>query len=562
MSARTKNYLSMYIWMVFLSVAAIYLDNISFRNASLELLVAIMSCAVYICVFAFWMMSIKWRCMHRPIRNYIMAIGAQLIFWMVLTLLQNEFAVLPLIKRQLWYFRYIPIVFVPLMGAFAASYVYQPDTLPLGRKYRLLWIPSAILSLLIMTNELHGLVFDVTLFKTHDIITDHSILCWILFCWAVFLDFLAITTLIVKSRISAIHWTRIAVPLIFFMFYIAYMILFFAGIIDESRIAMPIANSFFHLAICESCLFLRLFPTNFYYRQSFENADIGMQLLDANDTVHIRSHKARILSEEEKQLLKERGKLFVDGFEIYRERVQGGFFVYEKDVRRIHQKIEQLKMTTIELEDTNNYIAEQQRLVIRNNRLDEKERIYNEISHIITPSLDKIDLMLEDIQHLDGEEQRRMMWRINLLGTYIKRRANLELRRKESPAIFGSEVSQCLAEFAVSLRAIGISSSCFAEPNVAISLDSAILLLNIYADIIDEQYENLKNISVIQFHENARIRFLIEALGRTDMTVTDDKIHRFSDFAEKHGMQMSFEVGDPSTTVSFTIISEDGGYEQ
>lgn len=562
MSARTKKYLSMYIWMIFLSVAAIYLDIISFRNSSLELLIAIMSCTVYICVFAFWMMSIKWRCMHRRIRNYIMAIGAQLIFWMALTLLQNEFAVLPLIKRQLWYCSYIPIVFVPLMEACAASYVFQPDTQPLGRKYRLLWIPSVIFSLLIMTNELHDLVFDVTLFETHDMITDHSIFCWILFCWAVFLDFVALTTLIAKSRILAIHWTRIAVPLILFLFYIVYMVLFFAGIIGENRIAMPIVNSFFHLTICESCLFLRLFPTNFYYRQSFENADIGMQLLDANDTVRFRSHKARILSEEEKQLLKEHGKLFVDGFEIYRERVQGGFFVYEKDVRRIHQKIEQLKMAAIELEDTNNYIAEQQRLVIRNYRLDEKERIYNEVSHIITPSLDKIDRMLADIKHLDGEEQRRMMWRINLLGTYVKRRANLELRRKESPAIFGSEVSQCLAEFAVSLHAIGISSSCFAEPDIAVSPDSAILLLNIYADIIEEQYENLKNISVIESHENDRVRFLIEALGRNDMAVTDDKIHLFSDFAEKHGMKMIFEAGDPSTTVSFTIISEDGGYKR
>lgn len=122
MSARTKKYLSMYIWMLFLSVAAIYLDIISFRNSSLELLIAIMSCTVYICVFAFWMMSIKRRCMHRRIRNYIMAVGAQLIFWMVLTLLQNEFAVLPLIKRQLWYCCYIPIMFIPLMGACAASY--------------------------------------------------------------------------------------------------------------------------------------------------------------------------------------------------------------------------------------------------------------------------------------------------------------------------------------------------------------------------------------------------------------------------------------------------------
>lgn len=562
MSARTKKYLSMYIWMAFLSIAAIYLDNISFRNSSLEFLVAIMSCTVYICVFAFWMMSIKWRCMHRRLQNYIMAVGAQLILWTVLTLLQNEFAVLPLIKRQLWYCRFIPLVFVPLMGACAASYVFQPDTLPLDRKHRLLWIPSVVFSLLIMTNELHGLVTDVALFETHNIITDHSILCWILFCWSVCLDLLAITTLIVKSRIMAVRWTRIAVPLIIFMFYIAYMVLFFTGIIGEDRIAMPIANGYFHLVICESCLFLRLFPTNFYYRQSFENADIGMQLLDANDTVHIRSHKARVFSEEEKQLLKEDGKLSVDGFEIYREKVQGGFFVYEKDVRRIHWKIEQLKLAAIELEDTNNYIAEQQRLIILNNRLEEKERIYNEISRIITPSLDKIDQMLEDIKQLDGGEQRRMMWRINLLGTYIKRRANLELRRKESPAIFGSEISQCLAEFAVSLRAINISSSCFVEPRIAISPDAAILLLNIYADIIEDQYKNLKNLSVIQFSEKTRVRLIIEALGRNEMTATEKKIHQFSDFAEKHDMQVLYEVGDPSTTVCFTIISEDGGYEQ
>lgn len=562
MSARVKKYVSMYLWIVFLFITAIYLDNIAFRNPMLDFLATLISCVIYICIFVFWMMSIKWRCMHRHIRNYMMAVGACLIFWIILALLQKEFAVLPLIKRQLWYCSYIPIVFVPLMAIGAASCTAQPDTRPVEKKYLFLWIPTIAFCLFIMTNELHRLVFDVNFYETHDIITNHSPMCWTMFCWAAFLELIAIATLIEKNRVTGLRWTRIIAPLLFFVLGAAYMVLFLTGIIGGDLIAMPVAISFFHLAICESCLFLGLLPTNFYYKQFFENTDIGMQLLDADDVVNIRSRKARILTDEENNSLKKLGSFYTDGFEIYRKKVQGGFLVYEKDVREIHREIEQLKVTTSELKETDDYIVEQQRLSIRKKRLEEKERIYNEISRIIAPSLDKIDHMLEEIPALAGEEQRRMMWQINLLGTHIKRRANLELRRKESPAIFGSELSQCLAEFTVSLRAAGITSSGYFDSKSAISLDSAILILDIYTAMIEHNYLNLKDISVIQSQRDHQLCILIEGSSRKKMAIPDGRMHLFSDYAEKHGTKLRLDTENPPTTMSYTIITEDGRGEE
>lgn len=562
MTARVKKYVSMYVWIIFLFITAIYLDNIAFRNPLLDILATLISCVIYICIFVFWMMSVKWRCMHRYIRNYMMAVGACLIFWIILTLLQKEFAILPVVKRQLWYCSYIPIVLVPLMAIGAASCTAQPDTQPVEKKYLFLWIPTIVFCLFIMTNELHGLVFDVNFYETHDIITNHSPMCWTMFCWAAFLEVFAMATLIEKNRFTGLHWTRIIAPVLFFVFGAAYMILFLTETIGEGLIAMPVAISFFHLAICESCLFLRLLPTNFYYRQFFENADMGMQLMDDHDAVILRSHKARVLTEEEMCRLKEFGLLHVDGFEIYRRKVQGGYFVYEKDVRSIYEEIKQLKTTTNELKDTDNYIAEQQQLSIRKHRLEEKERIYNEVSHIIAPSLDKIDQLLEDIQHLDGEDQRRMMWHINLLGTYIKRRANLELRRKESPSVFGSELSQCFSEFAVSLNAVKIASCGYFDTKSVISLDSAILILDIYWDMIEYNYPHLKNISVIQSVRENRLSFFIEGSSQNETNIPEDKICLYKDYAEKHSMKMLLDSEEYSSSLCCTILTEDGGLEE
>ncbi len=562
MSARAKKYLSTYMWLIFLFLAAIFLDNIAFRDPFLSLLASLISCVIYICIFVFWMMSVKWRCMHRRIRNYMMAVGAWLILRTVLTLLQTEFAVMPLIKRHLWYCSYIPIVFIPLMAICAASCTTQPDTQPVEKKYRLLWIPTIAFCLLTVTNDLHGFVFDAGVYETHDIITSHSPVCLVMFGWAALLELLAISTLIAKNRISGLHWSRIAPPLVFFALGAAYTLLYLTGVIGERLIAMPVAISFFHLAICESCLFLRLLPTNFYYRQFFENADIGMQLLDSRDTVSIRSHRARRLTEEELRRLKGSGFLQADGFEIYRKKVQGGYFVYEKDVRLIHREIEQLKVAAGELEETDNYLIEQQRLDIRRTRLEEKEKIYHDIARIITPSLDKIDCLRAEIPGLDPGAQRRMIWRINLLGTYIKRRANLELRRKESPSVFGSELSQCIAEFAVSLGALGITSNGYFESRCSLSLDPAILILDVFSAMIEYNCLSMKSISVIQSKREGQLCFFIEGSSRTEMALPDESLCLFADFAEKHGITMLTDVESDPSAMGFTIITEDGRLEE
>lgn len=558
MTARVKKYVSMYAWIIFLFITAIYLDNIAFRSQVLDILATLTSCVIYICIFVFWMLSIKWRCMHKHIRNYMMAVGACLIFWIILTLLQREFAVLPLIKRHLWYYSYIPVVLVPLMAIGAASCSTQPDTQPVEKKYLFLWIPTIAFCLILMTNEMHGLIFDVNFYETHDIITNHSLMCWAMFCWAAVLEIVAMFTLIEKNRGTGLRWTRIIAPLLFFFLGAAYMVLFLTRTIGEDLIAMPVAISFFHLAICESCLFLRLLPTNFYYKQFFENADIGMQLLDDHDTVSLRSHKARTLTEEESNKLKEDGSLYMDGFEIYRRKVRGGYFVYEKDVRKIHEEIKQLKTTTSELKDTDNYVVEQQRLIVRKHRIEEKERIYNEISHIIAPSLDKIDQLLEQLPKLDSEGQMRMMWRINLLGTYIKRRANLELRHRESPSVFGSELSQCFSEFETSLSAIGISSSGFFDAKSAISLNAAILILDIYWDMIEYNYPQMKNISVIQSRREGQLCFLIEGSSRNVMDIPDDILRLLSDYAGRHSIRMTLDGDCLPSAMCCTILTEDG----
>lgn len=559
MNAKTKNYLKAYLWIAFTICVAAYLKHFTFYNVRLDRLAAIMSFTILISCLVYWMLSIKWRCMHSRIRNYIMASGAGLIFWLVVTLLRKDFAVLPIVKRQLWYLSYIPVIFVPLMSVGAASYVSKSDMQPRDRFYCLLWIPSAILCILMLTNEFHGIVFDVMRYDTHDVITQHTPLCIITVCWAVFLELVAILMMIIKSKNTTLSRARFFVPLCIFVCGIMYLSHLLCGIIDESIIEMPTAISFFFVAIYESCLFLRLLPTNFYYRNFFECSDIGMQILDNEDAVKIRSNKARALTESEINEIKAKKMLLAKGVELHGEPVQGGFFVYEKDIRTIQQEIDELKEVKVELEDTNNYIKEQQQIKIRKKRLEEKERIFNQVAQVIAPSLEKIDNMLKDISKFDYEKQLNTMWRINFLGTYIKRRANLELRRRESPVIFGSELSQCLAEYAVSLGGVGISTNCLCGPEAIIPPESAILLLDVYMNMIEDNWTRLKNISVIQSCREGNSCYFIEGLGHRELFFSKENLQRFTDYAQKNHMKVSFELGEIPSILSIAVIIADGG---
>lgn len=63
------------------------------------------------------------------------------------------------LMRHLWYLYYLPMLFISLLSVFVSLSLGKPDNFCLPKWTKFLYIPTAVLLMLVLTNDLHQLVF-------------------------------------------------------------------------------------------------------------------------------------------------------------------------------------------------------------------------------------------------------------------------------------------------------------------------------------------------------------------------------------------------------------------
>ena len=74
---------------------------------------------IYIFLLSWWGISIFRRILQKQLRHYLMLIAALMVVWLLLRTVKYLFAYDDL-SRYLWYFYYLPMIFIPLMSFFSA----------------------------------------------------------------------------------------------------------------------------------------------------------------------------------------------------------------------------------------------------------------------------------------------------------------------------------------------------------------------------------------------------------------------------------------------------------
>lgn len=109
---------------------------------------------IYIGMILAWGVSVKRRILHSTVRRYLLAITVLLLFWMsVRTCKYLLLTGLDAMECLCWYCFYIPMIFVPLMGLFAAECLGRTEDYILPKKLKMLYIPSLMLVICVLCNN-------------------------------------------------------------------------------------------------------------------------------------------------------------------------------------------------------------------------------------------------------------------------------------------------------------------------------------------------------------------------------------------------------------------------
>lgn len=302
LTKQSKKAAAITVLLVILAVTCRALGRIGFHPRGLGLVRS----GIYISLFAAWGFSLQTRIMQSWQRRYMVAIAICMSFWFLTRTLKYHFipaAAMPGATRLLWYAYYIPMLLIPMLSLFTAASLGKPEQYRTPRPMYLLWIPTMLLVLTVLTNDLHQTVFAFP--KEYPVWSDNhyaygpmygAIMVWILLSAVLALGIIFRKCRLPRSK--RILWF----PLIPFCLLIVYSVLsitvwpaikFLLGDITATSCVLI-------MLIFESCIQCSLIQSNTGYEELFMVSRLGAQITDQGNSVCLESSNARKLTVEQR----------------------------------------------------------------------------------------------------------------------------------------------------------------------------------------------------------------------------------------------------------------------
>lgn len=382
--------------------------------------------ALYLLLFSLWGFSIDRRIIQTQALHCLRLTAALMLVWLVLRTLKYEVVTDLTVARYIWYLYYLPLLFIPLLGVYIALSLGKSDEFRLtGRIGALAIIPSTLF-LLVITNDLHQQMFAFSSGVPGE--PDNSSYTHgpVYFCclgWMVICLFFSLILLLKKSRVPCVKKKKI-IPFVIGCATVIYGILYLLGL-PAVRWWFGDMNVMFCLlyaAIYESCIRCRMIQSNTGYVELFEATTLAACIADRNGNIVLRSRAA-----DEDMVCPQDGLQIIrsNGIRISSAPISGGYAVWQDNVEPLTELRTKLSENKTKIKNNKEKLLEAYLIQKKLNELTEKNRIYDELETKYGKQIVRIGQLLKQCEGAEPVEIQNLLKRILLLGTYIKRGANL-----------------------------------------------------------------------------------------------------------------------------------------
>ena len=412
--------------------------------------------ALYLLLFTLWGFSLDRRIIQRQALHCLRLTAALMLLWLILRTLKYSVVTGLAAGRYIWYLYYLPMLFLPLLWVYIALSMGKSEDYRLSRGTGMLSIIPAALFLLVITNDLHQQVFafksgvpGLPVSGTYSYRPLYFIcLGWMVVCMA-----FSLVCLFRKSRIPSGEGKRIT-PFVLGCAMLLYSILYLSGI-PAVRWWFGDMNVMFCLlyaAIYESCIRCRMIPSNTGYVELFEASTLAACIADRSGRIVLRSRAAG-----EDMTCPQEGQRIVrpDGMRISSAPISGGYAVWQDNVRQLAELRTRLNANKEEMERNKKKLKDAYLVQKSLHELTEKNRIYNELEAKHSRQTAQMRQMLAQCEKSGPAERRSLLKKVLLLGTYIKRSANLYFLSSEYQWLPQQELRLTVDEAVRALTACG-----------------------------------------------------------------------------------------------------------
>ena len=507
----------------FLAVAAAaVLRQIGFCvNEQLDQFFTILRAAIYIGLFVAWGISVRSRIIQPQVRRYLTAVSALMIFWMTVRSIRYSLEEALWVMRHLWYLYYLPMLFIPLLAVFIALSLGKPESFRLPKWTVLLYIPTAALLLLVLTNDLHQLVFrfpeDAVVWMNE---YRYGIVYFPVVGWMVLCALTALVIMLVKCRVPNSRKVLV-LPFVPVVLSVIYGALYIFQLPWLRLIAGDVTVVFCLLiaATLESCIQCGLIQSNTHYNDLLLSCTLRVQLTDPEYQRLLSSRSAEPIP---LQIMRqtETGPVRLDGgLRLSGAPVRGGHVLWTEDVSELLEVLEELQDVKDSLEDNNALLRAEYTLKAREAHIAEQDRLYNIIQRQTAPRIKLLAELTDAFETMGDEAQRKqILGKMAVIGAYLKRRSNLIFLADKTPLFQEKELHLTFGESMDNLELCGITCGLLSELEGPVEARQLMKMYDLFEEIVERSIDTMTTITVWIGPADGALRITINTDSAADLS--------------------------------------------
>ena len=475
---------------------------------------------IYIALYIGWGISVSKRIIQVQVRHYLIAVSGLMVFWFVIRSMKYYFITDIGIARQLWYWYYLPMLFIPLFSLFVAISLGKPENARLSKTALLLLsIPTVLCLLLVLTNDLHQLVFS---FPEGEVWTDinngYTFGYYIVLGWEILCALAAFVIMIIKCRLS---YRKKYLPFLLLACSIVYAFIYVSGVEWMQLIGGDIAAAqcLMFTGILESCIQCGLIQTNTGYEELFMVSRLGAQITDQGNTVCLASSNAGELTGEQRMSAKTHPVLADKTTLIKSKPIRFGHVLWQEDVSELTEAIEQIEENCRDLSERNRIRQENLETKKKILSLQEKNRAADVLNRETAGQISMIEHLLTQYDtENDAKKREKLLAGAAVLGAYIKRYGNLLLvsHREETADI--RDLSRCFEDSFVNLELLDVKCLCTLPADVILATKDMLRIYRTFETILEDCLFDLHSVWVNARERKGQFLVSIDFVCDTDLS--------------------------------------------
>ena len=449
---------------------------------------------IYVFLFSAWCYSLWLRIVQTQVRHYLLAISVLMVLWILLRSIkfsiENTDA-----ERWLWYFYYFPMLFIPMLSVFVSRSLGKGEDFRLPRWTKLLYLPTLLLLLLVLTNDLHQQVFSFP----SGVLSDRAyryesgyffVLGWEALCAGFALLSMVKNCRILRSR--RIRW----LPLVPLALSLAYAYAYVKKVHWVWVLAgdMTVSQCLIFASILECCIQCGLIQSNLGYDELFEATSLPVQITDpAFCSQYVSAAMQGALPQSELRQMQQDTVHLGDDTLLKRHKLRRGWVFWKEDISALNQVQKELELTRDELRDTGDVLEVENAQRARWLKLTEENRLYDMMEAQTARQIAMLRDLLAELQKTEEPDRaRRLLGQVIIIGTYIKRRNNLIFVGEQRGAISVQELLLCLNESSENISVYGADCKTIIKGEGQLTVEQATQVYDLFEAVVETELESLR----------------------------------------------------------------------